>query len=79
MEFHIRLADPQVGIEAIEHRLLDLDPAALVDLDAASGVLRISTLAGPQDLAGGLAAAGPPVAPHAIEQQPSVCCGGCSG
>ncbi|AKC86365.1 hypothetical protein [Pseudoxanthomonas suwonensis] len=79
MEFHIRIAGPRVEVEAIKRRLLDLDPAGLVDLDADSGVLRVSTLAQPAELAGVLAAVGHPVAQRDIELQPSVCCGGCSG
>ncbi len=77
MEFHIRTTS-QPDLQAIEQRLLELDPAGLVDLDAA-GVLRLSTLAQANDLVAVMAAAGHPVALRDIEQQASVCCGGCSG
>lgn len=79
MEFHVRIANVPLDLDALETRLLALDPAALVDLDSASAKLRVSTLAQLQELADALAAAGHPVALRDIELQPSVCCGGCSG
>jgi len=79
MEFHVRIAATPVDVEAIEAGLLALDPAGLIDLDPASRLLRVSTLMAPDELATVLAAAGYPVALNAIEQQPSVCCGGCGG
>ena len=79
MEYHVQLPPGRVDVEAIEKRLLDLDPAGLVDLELLSGRLRVSTLAPRPEVAGVLAAAGHPVALDDIEQQPSVCCGGCSG
>ena len=79
MEFHIRLTQPTLDLPAFERQLLDLDPAALVDLDSSANQLRISTLAQPGDLAFRLARTGHPVALEQIELQPSVCCGGCSG
>ena len=79
MEFHVRFAGAKPDLQAFETRLLALDPAALVDLDATSAQLRVSTVAQVQELADALAAAGHPVALRDIEAQPSVCCGGCSG
>lgn len=79
MEFHIRLTQPTLDLPAFERQLLDLDPAALVDLDSSANQLRISTLAQPGDLAFMLARTGHPVALEQIELQLSVCCGGCSG
>lgn len=78
MEFHVRVPG-QLDLDAIETRLLELDPAVLVDHDAGAGQLRISTVAQPEELAMAMAAAGVPVALRDIEPQPSVCCGGCSG
>ncbi|KAF1684916.1 hypothetical protein B1992_13875 [Pseudoxanthomonas broegbernensis] len=77
MEFKIRIGNPR--IDGIEHHLLQLDPAGLVDVDAADGRVRIATCAQPFELAMILAAAGHPVAVSDIELMPSVCCGGCSG
>ena len=79
MEFHVRFAGAKPDLQAFETRLLALDPAALVDLDATSAQLRVSTVAQVQELADALAAAGHPVALRDIEAQPSVCCGGCIG
>ena len=45
MEYVIRLDDAPADLAAIERQLLDLDPAALLDRDAASGALRCSTSA----------------------------------
>lgn len=79
MEYVIRLAEAPTDLASIEHRLLDLDPAALLDRDAATGVLRCSTSATALELLHALADAGYRVMPNAIERLPSVCCGGCSG
>ncbi|WP_374012926.1 hypothetical protein [Pseudoxanthomonas koreensis] len=77
MEFKISIEHPQ--LQDIEQRLLDIDPAGLVDVDTADGRVRVSTCIQPFELAMTLAAAGHPVAVADIELQPSVCCGGCSG
>ncbi len=79
MEFHVRVAAGTLDLPALETRLLALDPAAVLDLDSTGARLRVSTLVPSQDLADAMAATGHPVALRDIEQQPSVCCGGCSG
>lgn len=78
MEFHVRLQDPAVDVAVIEEGLLELDPAALADLDAA-GVLRLATSVGEDDIARVLADNGHPVPLEEVVRQPSVCCGSCSG
>lgn len=77
MEFKIHIERPH--LETIEQRLLDIDPASLVDVDTTDGRVRVSTCAQPFELAMALAAAGHPVAVADIELMPSICCGGCSG
>jgi hypothetical protein len=57
-EYVIRLAEAPTDLAPIEHRLLDLDPAALLDRDAATGVLRCSTSATAVELLHTLADAG---------------------
>ncbi len=79
MEYVIRLDGTTADLAVIERHLVDLDPAAVVDRDAASGHLRCSTSVPTADLMLALADAGHPVAPDAIRCLPSVCCGGCSG
>lgn len=79
MEYAIRLEDAPVDLGAIERRLLEIDPAAVVDLDAGSGLLRCSTVALEAELVLALAHAGCNVAPADVARLPSVCCGGCSG
>lgn len=79
MEYVIRLDDAPADLAAIERQLLDLDPAALLDRDAASGALRCSTSALAVELMLVFAQAGQRLAPDAIERLPSACCGGCSG
>ena len=78
-EYVIRLVEAPTDLASIKHRLLDLDPAALLDRDAATGVLRCSTSATEVELLHALAEAGYRVMPDAIERLPSACCGSCSG
>ncbi|KAF1692092.1 hypothetical protein MNQ95_04465 [Pseudoxanthomonas daejeonensis] len=79
MELDIILRTGPVDVGHIERLLLEADPAGVVDLDAASGHLRISTCAARDEVAAILAAAGHPVEVPDIVIVPSVCCGGCSG
>ena len=76
MEFHVRLQGADAGL--IADRLLEVDPAAVADLDA-GGVLRLATSVDEHEIARVLSEAGHPVEPLDVVRQPSVCCGGCSG
>ena len=79
MELDIRLPLQPIDVDRIERLLLDSDPSGVVDLDPATGHLRVSTCAGRDEVARLLHAAGHPVEPSDISIVPSVCCGGCSG
>lgn len=79
MEFHVRVAATAADIAALEAAFRAVDPAALVDFDPGRRQLRIAAAMGPADVGRVLERAGHPVPAGAIEQQPSVCCGGCSG
>lgn len=79
MELDIILRNRPVDVGHIERLLLEADPAGVVDLDAATGHLRISTCAARDEVALVLLAAGHPVEAADIVIVPSVCCGGCSG
>ena len=79
MEYLIHLGEVPTDLAAIEQQLLEIDPAALIDHDPATGTLRCSTCALEVELRPALARAGHRLALDAIQLQPSVCCGGCSG
>lgn len=79
MEYIIRPDGVPIDPTRIEWHLLALDPAALIDLDPTTGALRCSTNALAVELQRAFAQAGYPLEANAIEQVPSVCCGGCSG
>lgn len=79
MEFHIPLAGSLPDLGAVEETLRSVDPAALVDIDPAGRTLRVTAVLSVSELAALLGVAGLPAAPHQVIQQPSVCCGGCSG
>lgn len=79
MEFHISCdaAMPDIGV--IEGAILDQDPAAVVDLDAAGQTVRLATWIESPQLLALLNGAGWPIPAERIVQLPSVCCGGCGG
>ena len=79
MEFALRSTGAAADVAAIERQLLALDPAALVDVDANGGTLRISTAATGDELLACLRTMGMAADAADLVQLPSVCCGGCSG
>lgn len=78
MEFHVRTANRLPGLAAIQQALVACDPAAVADLHPLDG-LRVSAAIDAVALVGLLNRAGGDVAPADVEQQASVCCGGCGG
>ena len=78
MEFHVRASRPLPPLATIEDALLAFDPAAVVDLDPVRG-LRVSAAIDAAALVALLNDVGARVLPDEVEQQPSVCCGGCGG
>ena len=78
MEFHVRASRPLPPLAVIADALLAFDPAAVVDIDPAQG-LRVNAAIDAQGLVVLLNQVGGAVDPDEVEQQPSVCCGGCSG
>jgi hypothetical protein len=79
MEFHIRLTGPAPDPGAIEHAIGAVDPAVLVDIEPATGTLRVAASIDAAQLVALILQAGYPVARHQVTQVPSICCGGCSG
>ena len=78
VQYLVAAASHVASLDSITGRLVDLDPAALVDIDA-SGRLRISTLLADAEVLLALGLAGLAVAASDIERVPSQCCGGCGG
>ncbi|KGM57776.1 hypothetical protein N799_01010 [Lysobacter arseniciresistens ZS79] len=78
MEFHVTAKDAGTRLPAIEDAILDIDPAAVVDIDA-DGVLRVAAALDAGELERLLTATGMTLAPGDVHQLPSICCGGCSG
>lgn len=79
MEFHCHTAVHTPNLPALEELVVELDPAAVLDFDAAARALRVSTTLGERELLACLLRAGVPVSLRDIQRLPSVCCGGCSG
>jgi len=79
MEFHIDRDACMPDISVLEAALLEHDAAAVIGLDAADGVLRLSTWLEAGQLLEVLGQAGWTLQPDRVVQQPSVCCGGCGG
>ena len=78
MEFHVRAARPLPPLAIIEDALLAFDPASVVDFDRVQG-LRVNAAIDAAQLVELLNGVGGHVLPGEVEQQPAVCCGGCSG
>ncbi|WEN14218.1 hypothetical protein PY254_13355 [Rhodanobacter sp. AS-Z3] len=79
MEFHIALTDSAPDPAQVQDAMFDIDPMAVVDLDMSGLVMRISSTTTAPDLIEVLRHVGWTVAPAQVVQQPSICCGGCSG
>lgn len=79
MQFRITIDDASPDLHTIDEALRDIDPAGLVDFDAANRVIRVSTTLDTADLASAMHRAGMPVTLDRIERLPSECCGGCGG
>ena len=75
--FESPLAAPDVV--PLDRVIVDLDPAALVDLDIDGRTIRMATVLTRAELLACLAEAGLPADNARLRQLPSVCCGGCSG
>ena len=78
MEFHIDTHGREPDLAAIAQALETLDPSALVDVDR-SGTLRIAASIDGVRLRALLAGIGFAIAATQVREQPSICCGGCSG
>lgn len=79
MEFHVDLGGATPDLSLVEETIRAVDPAAVVGLDLSGRTLRVSAVVSPAELVALLGQAGCGVTVHQVAQQPSVCCGGCSG
>ena len=79
MEFHIQWTGALPDGAALEGVIRQEDPAALVDIVRESATVRIASSCTAAGLAALLARAGHAITAAQVVQQPSVCCGGCSG
>lgn len=71
--------DASPDLAVIERAIAELDPSALLDLDASGRTIRISTLMGQAELIACLRDAGAADPSQYLTQVPSDCCGGCGG
>jgi len=79
MEFHIRLNRSISDFRAVENAIQEADSTALVDIDPAGRLLRVSTWFDATRLLSLIRRAGCPVDALQVTQLPSICCGGCGG
>lgn len=79
MQFTLLLAGRAPDLTPIERGIVELDPAALLDLDASGQAIRISTVATAHELLACLRRAGVATDADDIIRLPSECCGGCGG
>ena len=78
MEFRVNMPGP-IDPGAIEQALREVDPAALVDIDAVDGTLRVAATLDLVELLALLNSAGYPLRRTQVAQAASLCCGGCGG
>ncbi len=79
MQYTIETNAPQADLAVLRRGLDEVDPAAMVDIDPASGQVRISTLIGAAELLPLVRGAGYAIGADELQQLPSQCCGGCGG
>lgn len=79
MQFRIHTPGATPDLDAIGDALTTVDPAALVDLDAAGETVRIAATIGDAELVALVRKAGLAITPDQLERVPSECCGGCGG
>lgn len=79
MEVRIQRTNAASRLDGISQRIQDADPAAVIDLEAGSEALRISTVMGTSELLAALREGGLEVSEADIVHLPTSCCGGCGG
>lgn len=79
MEFHVDGLPGVADMAVITDAIHNIDPAALVDIDKPTGVLRVNAAMSADELKAAIGAAGQEVGGLLVMQLPSACCGGCGG
>ncbi len=79
MKFNIKTHGHAIDVSVIEQALIKADPAAMIDLDKATALLRVSSCLDDAELLSLMTDAGFPIPSANIEGVPSECCGGCGG
>jgi hypothetical protein len=79
MQFTFDAQRQEPDLARLESVIAELDPAAVLDLDASGRIVRMSTVLRQSDVLACLEAAGMSPGPGQLRQLPSQCCGGCSG
>lgn len=79
MKYTIAIHEHAIDISVIEQALLQADPAAMLDLDKATLLIRVSTCLGDNELVNLVTEVGFPISSADVQGVPSECCGGCGG
>lgn len=79
MQLNVYPIDIRPDVAVLEAAMAAIDPSSVLDFDASSSTLRVSTLLDPAQVAQTLSAAGLPVDTGQVTRVPSECCGGCGG
>ena len=79
MKFNIKTYGYAIGLCVIEQALIKADPAAMIDLDKSTTMLRVSNCLDDAELLSLITDAGFPIPFANFEGVPSDCCGGCGG
>lgn len=79
MEFHVDGLPAAMDMAAITDAIHNIDPAALVDIDPATGALRVNAAMSAADVTSAIGTSGQQADGLLVMQLPSNCCGGCGG
>ncbi len=79
MQFHVDGMPATADMAAVTNAINAIDPAALVDIDPATGALRVNAAMSADDLTTALGSTGQASDGLLVMQMPSHCCGGCGG
>ncbi len=79
MEFHVDGLPAAIDMAAITDAINNIDPAAQIDIDPATGALRVSAAISADELSTAIGTTGQQADGLLVMQLPSTCCGGCGG